>query len=113
MDTSSVLPENWQGNNTAAAIRVAGERIYVSLRGCDQVAALMHHEGALSEPIFVDTEGNCPRDINIIRDLLFCANENSDCITVFRLENEGLRFVNIPISVPKPLCIVFSNPGKT
>lgn len=112
MDTVSVLPENWRGNNTAAAIRVAGERIYVSLRGCDKVVMLMHHEGSFTEPIFVDTEGKCPRDINIIRDILFCANENSDCVTAFRLKNGGLQFENAQISVPKPLCIVFSDQGK-
>lgn len=107
MDTVSLLPENWQGTNTAAAIRVAGERIYVSHRGCDQIAMLMHHEGALTEPIFVEAEGKSPRDINVIRDVLFSANESSDCVTVFRRENHGLQFTNERISVPKPLSIVF------
>lgn len=108
-DTVSVLPENWQGNNTAAAIRVVGERIYVSLRGCDQVAVLTHREGSLTEPKFLDAEGSSPRDINILQDILFCANENSDCVTVIPLDNNGLGAVKERISLPKPLCIVFSD----
>lgn len=107
MDTVAVLPENWQGNNTGAAIRVAGERIYVSFRGCDQIAMLKHHEGLLSEPRFVDAQGSSPRDIHLIGDLLFSANENSDCVTVFRLEKDEMQFTKEQLSVPKPLSIVF------
>lgn len=107
LDTVSVLPEEYQGSNTAAAIRVAGERIYISVRGCDQVVMLQHHEGVLTKPVFADCEGESPRDINIIRDFLFCANENSDCVAAFRINKDELRSMNIQIPVPKPLCIVF------
>jgi len=107
IDTISLLPEQCQGNNTAAAIRVAGERIYISIRGCDKIVMLSHHEGVLTKPTLVDSEGKSPRDMNIIGDFLFCANENSDCVTAFRLREDGLQSMNARLSVPKPLCIVF------
>ena len=107
MDTVSLLPENWRGSNTAAAIRVAGERIYVSHRGCDQIAVLSHHDGTLTKPVFVDAEGKSSRDIHIMQDILFSANENSDCVTAFQVEKDGLQFMNKRIAVPKPLSIVF------
>lgn len=107
LETVSVLPEDHRGNNTAAAIRVAGECIYISIRGCNKVVRLMHHEGTLTEPVFVDAAGESPRDIHVIRDFLFCANENSDCVTVFRLKKDGPQFMNVQIPIPKPLCIAF------
>ena len=108
MDTVSVLPENWQGENTAAAIRVVGERIYVSLRGCDQVAMLDYRNGAFTKPRFVDVEGSCPRDIHICADVLFSTNETSDSVTVFQLEKDGMRYTGKKLSVPSPLCVIFA-----
>lgn len=107
-DTISLLPEECRGNNTAAAIRVAGKHVYISIRGCDQIVVLSHNEGVLTGPILLNAEGESPRDINIFRDLLFCANENSNCVTAFRLTEDGPRSMNVRLPVPKPLCIVFS-----
>lgn len=108
-DTISVLPSGYCGSNTAAAIRVAGERIYISHRGCDQIVMLTHRDGTLTAPTFTAAGGKSPRDINLIQDILFCANENSDCITAFRRTEDGLRPMDMQISIPKPLCIVFSD----
>ena len=107
IDTISLLPEEGRGSNTAAAIRVAENHIYISIRGCDQIVVLSHKEGVLTKPILVDAEGKSPRDIHVIGDFLFSANENSDSVTAFRLTEAGLRSENIRLSVPKPLCIVF------
>lgn len=108
IDTISLLSGECRENNTAAAIRVTGERVYISIRGCDQIVMLSHHKGVLTKPILVDAEGKSPRDINIVGDFLFCANENSDCITAFRLTEDGPQSMNVRLPVPKPLCIVFS-----
>ena len=107
LDTISLLPDEFQCNNTAAAIRVVGERIYISIRGCDQIVTLQHHEGVFTNPILFSAEGKSPRDINVIGNMLFCANENSDSITAFELREDGLQSMHIQHSVPKPLCIVF------
>jgi len=107
LDTVPVLPENCRVNNTAAAIRVAGECVWFSIRGCDQVVMLKHHEGVLTEPVFVSCGGESPRDINIMEDILFCANENSDSVTTLRIGNGELKAMDMRISMPKPLCIVF------
>jgi 6-phosphogluconolactonase len=107
LDTVALLPEKYQGNNTAAAIRVAGENIYLTVRGCDQIITLTHHNGVLTTPRLVASEGESPRDMNVIGDLLFCANENSNCVTAFSLQEGGPKFSGLRLPVPKPLCIVF------
>lgn len=107
LETVSVLPEDYRGNNTAAAIRVAGERIYISHRGCDQIVMLTHRDGTLTVPTFTNAGGKSPRDINLFQDVLLCANESSDCITAFRRTEDSLRPMDMQISIPKPLCIVF------
>lgn len=112
LDTVSVLPRDYQGQHTAAAIRVVGETIYISIRGCDQLVVLTCHEGVFTEPIFAAAQGESPRDIHIIGDLLFSANENSDCVTVFQLKEDGPHFMNVKLPIPKPLCIVFSKQGE-
>ena len=107
MDTISLLPGECLDGNTAAAIRVVGESIYISIRGCDRIVALTHHDGVLTQPVLVDAEGQSPRDINIYGNLLFCANENSDCVTVFQIKAGIPEFMDRRIVMPKPLCIVF------
>ena len=107
LDTVSILPEESREGNLAAAIRVVGERIYLSIRGCDKIVTLHHQQGHLSLPVFTDAKGQSPRDINIYEDLLFSTNENSDSVTVFRLESDVVRPMDLQLSVPKPLCVVF------
>jgi hypothetical protein len=106
VDTVELLPE-YQQSNTAAAIRVVGEKIYISIRGCDKIVTLTHKDGVPGAPVLVNAEGKSPRDIHVIGDFLFSANENSDCVTAFRVTESGLQSLNTQISVPKPLCIVF------
>lgn len=109
-DTIPLLPAGERPeNNTAAAIRVVGERIYISIRGCDRIVVLSHHDGVLTKPVWVAAEGKSPRDIHVIDDLLFSTNENSDCVTAFRIAEDGLKSLNTRISVPKPLCVIFGN----
>ena len=107
VDTVPLLSEEDLGSSTAAAIRVVGECVYISIRGCDKLVKLTHHGDVLTKPILSDAEGNSPRDMHIIGDLLFCANEGSDSVTAFRITEGGLESLNLRLSVPKPLCIVF------
>ena len=105
LDTVSALPENCKDENTAAAIRVEGSWVYVSNRGCDQIAVFQQKDGVLSKPVFVDAQGNSPRDIYLYDNLLFCANEGSHCVSVFDCTDGQLRFQNLRVQIPKPLSI--------
>ena len=106
LDTVSGLPENCIKENTAAAIRVEGNRVFVSNRGWDNIAIFTHQEGVLSPPVFVDAEGVSPRDFYVHGDLLLCANEGSDCVSVFDCQNGQMHSQKMHLQIPKPLCIV-------
>lgn len=106
LDTVSALPENCRVENTAAAIRVDGENIYVSNRGCDNLAVFTHREGKLSQPVFVDSEGIGPRDFYVHGGYLFCANQSSDCVSVFACNGGKLQSENMHLQIPTPLCVV-------
>lgn len=105
LDTVSALPENCTAENAAAAIRVDGERVVVSNRGCDQLAVFTHKDGKLSKPVFVDTEGCEPRDFYIHEGYLFCANQGSDRVSVFTCKDGQIRSKNLHLQIPAPLCI--------
>ena len=106
LDTVSALPENCSTVNTAAAIRVVGNKVYVSNRGCDNIAIFTHKDGALSAPEFVDVEGKGPRDFYIHENLLLCTNEKSDNVSVFDCKNGQIFSRNLHFSIPQPLCVV-------
>lgn len=106
LDTVSALPGDFEGENTAAAIRVAGDMVYVSNRGCDNIAIFTHQEGVLSRPVFVDAEGVSPRDFYVHGDLLLCANEGSDCVSVFDCRKGQIHSQKLQLQISKPLCIV-------
>ena len=106
LGTASALPEGWTGENTAAAIRAVGDKVYVSNRGADNVAVFTHKDGVLSKPVFADTEGVGPRDIFLHEDTLFCANEQSNCVSVFTCEAGKIQSKNLHLTIPKPLCII-------
>lgn len=98
-NTYSSLPEGFKGESYAAAIRVRDKRIYVSNRGDDSIAYFDENDendenggkeegkGELSRVGAVKCGGRWPRDFLICEDMLFCANELSDSVTVFRLED--------------------------
>jgi 6-phosphogluconolactonase len=106
LDTVSALPDGFSKHNISAAIRVAGERVYVSNRGCDNVAVFTRQEGVLSKPVFADAEGTAPRDIYVHNEYLFCANENSDNVSVFRCVDGEVLSTGLHLPIPKPLCVV-------
>lgn len=106
LGTVSALSENYMKENTAAAIRVESNRVFVSNRGCDNIAIFTHQDGVLSRPVFVDAEGVSPRDFYVHGDLLLCANEASDCVSIFTCKDGQLQSKNLHLQIPKPLCIV-------
>ena len=105
LDTVSALPAGWEAKNTAAAIRVEGDEVYVSNRGCNNIAVFSHQNGCLSAPYFVDAEGVSPRDFYLHGGLLFCANESSDCVSVFTCRDGQLHSQNLHLQIPQPLSI--------
>lgn len=106
LSTTSVLPADFAGENTSAAIRCVGDTVYVSNRGHDSVAVLDYAEDRLTLRKFIPTHGSSPRDIWVHEGLLLAANEGSDAVTLIDLQTGALLDT---ISLPAPLCLIEKN----
>ena len=97
---------DFKGENYPAAIRICGDRVYVSNRGADDVALFAVKGGELSRVKNVSVRGKWPRDIFISQNTLISANQNSDNLTFFKMkDNDTLEFLT-EIKVKAPLCAV-------
>lgn len=73
----STLPDQWQKENTAAAIRVTEDAVWVSNRGHDSLARFpLHTGGLLGTADFFTSGGQLPRDFAWIgHDRVLVANQ--------------------------------------
>ena len=103
IDTVSVLPVDFNGESTAAAIRCIGDTVYVSNRGHDSISVLDFSDGRLTLRKTIPTHGNSPRDFWVCGNLLIVANELSDQVVLFSLEHEKIM---AQINVKSPICVL-------
>ncbi|MBQ2817947.1 MAG: lactonase family protein [Clostridia bacterium] len=110
----SCLPDDWKGENTAAAIRISkdGKELIASNRGHDSLALFfINEEGTLSSKGYIPTQ-LWPRDFDYAPsgNWLLCANQNSNTIVVYKKDTSNSY---IPHSVMEtdimPCCIVWGN----
>lgn len=105
-DTYDCLPD-YTGENTAAAIRVHGDCVYVSQRGADCITRFRAEGDTLRFMENTPCGGKSPRDFLIVDDLLLCTNELTDDVTVLRLDAEGRPALSdTRLEMPHPLCVV-------
>ena len=103
--TVDALPD-FNGQNTAAAIRKANGFLYVSHRGADTVARFeILPDGDLKLLENTPVGGISPRDIWVVDGLLLCANEITDSVTVLRLTDGKPTKYDTALSMKHPLCI--------
>jgi 6-phosphogluconolactonase (cycloisomerase 2 family) len=110
------LPASHQGKNTTAEIAVSadGRFLYVSNRGQDSIArfAISGDSGRLSFIDCTPTGGKRPRFFTLdpAGDFLFAANQDSDDITVFRVDKAtgAISRTGQRIAVGSPSAISFS-----
>lgn len=102
LDEKPTLPDEFNGENTAAAIRFDEDRVYVSNRGHNSIACLRAEEDSLLPERFIPCYGSGPRDFDIVDNLIISANETSDSVTVIDLKSGKLLSET---SLPKPLCV--------
>ena len=51
--------------------------------------------------------GKSPRDINIVGNYMFSANEQSDNVTIFKISDDGtLHKIDSEIKIPSPVCVL-------
>lgn len=111
----STLPEDFQGENGGAAIRISkdGQYVYASNRGHNSIAvfAVSPDEYTLENIQIISTEGDFPRDFALDpeNDYLVCANQNTDNLTLYsRDAATGLLSVRQKdIYAPECVCVYF------
>ncbi len=105
----STLPADFEGENTAAAVKSERDFLFVSNRGHDSIAAYrIGEDGLLELSQIVHSGGKTPRDFAVFGDYLVIANQDSDSITVLKMDwEEGvMEPVKLWASTIKPCCIL-------
>lgn len=113
IQTLPSLPENWTGASFAADIHVSpdGRYLYASNRGHDSVVfyAIDRQSGMLSLKGFAPSKGRWPRNFLLTQGgkLMLVANQESDSITVFRVDSDTGHLIPAgePVPVPAPVCL--------
>ena len=95
---------DFEGENYPAAIRICGDRLYLSNRGADDVAVFSVKGGELSRIKNVSVCGRWPRDIFLSQNILISANQNSDNLTFFEIKDDDTIEFLTEIKVKAPLC---------
>ncbi len=108
LETYPALPADFDGQSTAAAIRVSedGKYLYVSHRGHDSVCAFDLCGDKLANPVWTKICGISPRDFLIVGDILVATNEKTDNATLFRVEGKQLTKLDYELPLPGGLCVV-------
>jgi len=103
IDECSTVPDTFKGENTAAAIRISNNHVYVSNRGHDSIAKFMITSNKLIRTDIFSCGGRSPRDFDIIDEFVFCANEKDGSLTVID-QRENNKIVQ-KIYIEQALCI--------
>ena len=99
----STLPQGVSGDSFVAAVRCAGDTVYVTNRGHDSVAVFDFDGTSLSPRRHLAVHGSYPRDLLVVGDLLICANEKEGGVTVVS-QTDGTLLARL--DVPHPVCLV-------
>lgn len=99
------LLETVTAKDTAAAIRVCGKHVYVSIRGADVLVRFVAEQNALHLLERTPCGGRSPRDFALVGDRIFCANENSNDVTIFKLQDGSPILLPQKLNIPHLLCV--------
>ena len=116
LQTVSTLPADFKGDIEDAEIQIhpSGKFLYASNRGDGNsiaVFAIDASKGTLTPVEITPTQGKTPRsfDIDPTGTLLFAANQQSNNIVVFRIDEKTgkLAPTGQVLDVPSPVCVKF------
>jgi 6-phosphogluconolactonase len=118
IQTITTLPNEFDGSNTCAEVRVHpnGKFLYGSNRGHDSIAVywIDSDKGTLTFVEHETTDIKTPRNFNIDPTGKFClvANQGSNSVVVFRINQKtgALTPTGHKISVGRPVCVRFLKP---
>lgn len=119
LQQAATLPENFTGENTAAALKLSpnGRQLTVSNRGHDSLCTFdVGEDGRLSNRRFVPSGGSCPRDFAYTADgrLLLAANQEGGGLRVFAVSAQGdLTPTGQGADLPHPSCVLLADKPLT
>ena len=82
--------------------------MYVSNRGHDSIAVMKIDGETLSEPTYFACGGSGPRDININGDYIFSTNQQTNDVTVLKINGDKLELTDITFKMVDPLNVIFN-----
>ena len=114
LESVSALPDDFEGKNSGADIHVSadGRFVYSSNRGHNSIAVFSRSAtGSIRLLETVPVEGDWPRNFSISPEgnYLLVANQHSNNITLFEIDNETgkLSYTGQSLEVPDPVCLKF------
>ncbi len=88
----STLPENFSGENTAAAIRMRSGKVFVSNRGHDSIAVFdTDANGLLTLEDICKTSYDFPRDFDFVDDVTVLIGHQNGALTLEKFSEMGLE----------------------
>lgn len=105
-NTVNALPEDYNGESIAAAIRIKDNMLYVSNRGHDSISCFEIDNYNLKLRNIVPCGGKHPRDFNIFDNLIVCTNMESNDVTFFEIDGADLKPLDIKLTLEAPLCVI-------
>ena len=110
VDTVSVLPPDFIGTASGAAIKLSanGKFLYVTERATQSIITLSADGANLKILARTDCYGREPRDFTLLADDRFavCSNQFEDVIALFRLSSDGVPTFLHTVEIPAPLCSI-------
>jgi 6-phosphogluconolactonase len=108
LDTYQALPSDFHGVNTAAAIKRRGNHLYLSHRGHDSIThfEIVENGARLVRHEIVSVGGKAPRDIELAGDFIISTNQDSNTVTVLKLDGDTVTTVCDEVKAPMPICAV-------
>lgn len=113
-ETHSTIPEDYDGFNACAAIRISsdGRFVYASNCGHDSIAVFrVYGDGQLERVQIISSFGKTPRDFCLTpkENHLIAVQQDSDNATVFKRDTTSglLTETNHDFYVPETVCITF------
>lgn len=104
----STLPDGFTGESYAADIHIEGRFLYVSNRGYHSIAIFNIEGGHPKRVGFEPTQGEWPRSFCIHSRFLIVANQLSDNLVVFRIDQRTglLEAVENISGISRPICVM-------
>ena len=97
------LPGDFKEKNTAAAIRLYGDMLYVSNRGHNSIVGFKLQKDTVTKEFTMDCGGAGPRDFDIFGKYMVVTNENSGNVAVFDLET---KLLTDTVDAPSPISVI-------